>query len=92
MDGAKATWKVTCAGPPAMTGGPADGDSRAEGQEVRGEGMDGATGRRGRAAGEITRGADTFSGVIKLTSTEASMTIKLDGSRLEECDVPGSAR
>ena len=54
--------------------------------------MDGATGRRGRAAGEITCGADTFSGVIKLTSTEASMTIKLDGSRLEECDVPGSAR
>ena len=60
MDGAKATWKVTCAGPPVMTG-----------------------------EGEITRnGADSWSGAIRFTSPEGAMTVKLNGRRLGECEIP----
>ena len=60
MDGAKATWKVTCAGPPVMTG-----------------------------EGEITRnGADSWSGAIRFTSGEGAMTVKLNGRRLGECEIP----
>jgi len=39
--------------------------------------------------GEITRnGSDTYTGSIKLSSPDGAMTIKLDGKRLAECDVP----
>lgn len=57
LDGNKATWTTTCAGPPAMTG-----------------------------QGEITReSAEAYSGLIKFTSAEGQMTVKLSGRRLGEC-------
>jgi hypothetical protein len=60
MDGPKATWKVSCAGPPAMTGD-----------------------------GEIAReGDDAFAGTIRFTSSEASMTVKLQGRRIGDCEKP----
>ena len=59
VEGPKATWKTTCAGPPAMTG-----------------------------EGEITRdGADAYTGAIKFSSEEGSMTIKLSGKRLGPCEI-----
>lgn len=58
MTGPKATWKITCAGPPAMNGD-----------------------------GEITRnGSDAYSGAIKFTSSDGSMTVKLTGRRVGTCD------
>ena len=60
MDGPKATWKVSCAGPPAMTGD-----------------------------GEITRdGDDAFAGAIRFASSEAAMTVKLQGRRIGDCEKP----
>ncbi|HKQ61234.1 MAG TPA: DUF3617 family protein [Candidatus Polarisedimenticolaceae bacterium] len=60
LEGAKATWKVQCAGPPQMSG-----------------------------EGEITRdGADAYSGVIRLGSSDGTLTIKLDGKRLGDCADP----
>ena len=57
--GPKATWKVRCDGPPAMTGD-----------------------------GEITRtGADVFTGLVKLTTSDGNMTIKLSGRRIGACDL-----
>lgn len=58
ISGSKATWKVSCEGPPAMTG-----------------------------EGEITRnGSDAYTGVVKFTSSEIVMTVKLDGHRVGDCD------
>jgi len=57
MEGEKATWKVACEGPPAMTG---------EGEI-------------------IMKGTDAWVGAIQFTSEEGNMTIKLSGSRLEDC-------
>ena len=37
--------------------------------------------------GEVTRnGADSYTGVIKFTSEQATMTMKLDGKRVGDCD------
>jgi hypothetical protein len=39
--------------------------------------------------GEITRqGTDAYTGTVKLAMEEGSMTIKLDGLRLGDCDNP----
>jgi hypothetical protein len=39
--------------------------------------------------GEITRaGRDAYSGAIKFTSSEVNMTVKLDGRRLGDCELP----
>jgi len=38
--------------------------------------------------GEITReSTDTYAGVIKLTSSEGNMTVRLSGRRVGECDI-----
>jgi hypothetical protein len=56
----KATWKVACAGPPAMTG-----------------------------EGELTReSADAWTGSIRFTASEGSMTLRLGGKRLGDCEAP----
>jgi len=57
MEGEKATWKVSCEGPPAMTG---------EGEIIR-------------------NSAEAWIGAIQFTSEEGTMTIKLSGTRLEDC-------
>jgi len=39
--------------------------------------------------GEVTRdGADSYAGAIKFTSAEGSMTAKINGKRLGECELP----
>jgi hypothetical protein len=39
--------------------------------------------------GEITRnGADSYTGTIKFTSSQGTMTIKLNGRRLSACELP----
>jgi len=39
--------------------------------------------------GEVTRnGDDAYNGAIKFTSDDGAMTMKIDGKRLAECDVP----
>jgi hypothetical protein len=60
LDGPKATWKIACEPPHAMTG-----------------------------TGEITRdGDDAYTGVMTFSSADGSMTIKLDGRRVGDCDNP----
>jgi len=57
--GSTVNWKVSCAGPPAMSG-----------------------------EGEITRdGADAYNGLIKFTSPDGAMKVKLSGRRLGDCDL-----
>jgi len=60
----KSTWKVTCPGPPAMTG-----------------------------EGEITRTSpDAYTGTMKMTSEEGTMTMALSGRRVGDCDSAASRR
>ena len=54
----KTSWKMTCAGPPAMSG-----------------------------EGEITRSSpDAYTGTLKFTSSDGTMTMKLNGRRVGDCD------